>query len=223
MGLLRKIKGKLTHPMYLSREKELDEYETFIEAHFGAYEKVFHEIVSPDIHLDIVIIPPTEDQPYYQLITMGMGAYCMNTPKSCKEYEWERAELVMHLPADWKLESQQEEDYWPIRYLKISARLPLQSNSWIGYGHTVSKDEHNSSFASNTELCSIMLTKAHDRFDREVELRLQNKKKINFYQCIPLYREELAYKDVHGADALLELFQGEVSSILQIDRKNYGL
>ena len=42
--------------------------------------RLFHEIVSPDIHLDIIIVPPTEKNNYYKLITMGMGAYGMNVP-----------------------------------------------------------------------------------------------------------------------------------------------
>ncbi len=73
----------------------LDRYEAFISEQFGEYEQVFHEIVSPDIHLDIIIVPPTEKNNYYKLITMGMGAYGMNVPDNLREYQLERAELVL--------------------------------------------------------------------------------------------------------------------------------
>lgn len=39
-------------PMYLYTEEDLDQYEKYIAENFGEYKEVFHEIVSPDIHLD---------------------------------------------------------------------------------------------------------------------------------------------------------------------------
>ena len=76
------------------------------QSSFGEYEQVFHEIVSPDIHLDIIIVPPTEKNNYYKLITMGMGAYGMNVPDNFREYELERAELVLYLPPTWNIKSE---------------------------------------------------------------------------------------------------------------------
>lgn len=76
MGLFDKFKKKkvedVRDDMYLYSEKELDEYEAFIQQNFGDYKEVFHEIVSPDIHLDIIMVPPTPENPFHKLITMGM-------------------------------------------------------------------------------------------------------------------------------------------------------
>ena len=79
MGLLNR-KKKQKNSMFLYSEEALNQYEEYIMEQFGEYESVFHELVSLDIHLDILIIPPTEEHNYYQLITMGMGAYSMHTP-----------------------------------------------------------------------------------------------------------------------------------------------
>lgn len=65
-------------------ETEVDEISDFIENTFGNYEFVLHEIVSPDIHVDIAIIPPTEERNYYTLCTMGVGAHRMNVPDNFK-------------------------------------------------------------------------------------------------------------------------------------------
>lgn len=70
-------------PLYLYSERELKKLDTFIENEYETYLEVFHEILSPDIHLDAVIVPPTEEQPYYKF------------------------------------------------------RLPIVSNSWLAFGHTV--------------------------------------------------------------------------------------
>jgi hypothetical protein len=219
MGLLNIFKR---NAMYLYTQKELEAYENFIKEQFGEYDEVFHEVVSPDIHLDIIVIPPTESNNYYTLITMGMGAYKMAVPRQFMQYNLERAELAVCLPPTWNIKSDKEEDYWPIRQLKNIARLPIQCNTWLGYGHTVSSDAENTPYASNTNLCSMMLLTAVNKNYETLDLSLQNKGKINFYQLFPLYKEELDYKQRTDADTLLELFEYEdITPVVNINRRNY--
>lgn len=224
MGLLDKIKNKKEEPkdMYLYKEEEIDQYEKYITNKFGEFKEVFHEIVSPDIHLDILIIPPTKENNYYKLITMGMGAYKMNVPKELKKHELERAELVLCLPPDWNIKSNKEEDYWPIRQLKILGRLPIDCNTWLGFGHTVSSDEKNTPYASNTKFCSMLLLNALDKDYNELDFKMKEKGRINFYQLFPLYEEELNYKFKNGLDNLGSLFSdGDMMPIVNLNRKNY--
>lgn len=226
MGIFDRLKKKesVTETMYLYTEQELDVYEAYIMENFGEYTEVFHEIASPDIHLDVIIVPPTENNPYYKLITMGMGAYQMNVPEEFRQYELERAELVVYLPADWDIKSPKEENYWPIRYLKQLARLPLQCDTWLGFGHTVSSDQEHTPYADNTKFCSMMLLNALNSDYERLDLRLGDKGKINFYQLFPLYQEELEYKRNHDAEALLDLFSDEdVMPVINIHRRNYGI
>ena len=210
--------------MYLYTENELDLYEKYITEQFGEYTEVFHELASVDIHLDIIIIPPTEKNNYYKLITMGMGAYKMNVPKKLKQYELERAELVLYLPSTWNIKSEKEQDYWPIRQLKILARLPIQNNTWLGYGHTISSDQENTPYANDTKFCSIMLLNALNNHNEELNLQMGKKGKINFYQLFPLYREELEYKQKTDANTLLKLFNDkDIIPIVNNYRRNYGI
>ena len=113
---------------------------------------MFHELVSPDIHVDICVVPPSEARDYYTLVTMGMGAHRMNVPEELAEYKLERAELAIALPPDWKLDEESLKDerwYWPIGLLKVLARLPISSDTWLGWGHTMDKQ---SPFAEDTKL-----------------------------------------------------------------------
>lgn len=226
MGLFDKFKKKeVTEkmPMYLYTEQELDEYEAFIEKNFGSYDSVIHEIASPDIHLDIIIVPPTEDNPFYKMITMGMGAYKMNVPYDLAEYELEYAELVLYLPPDWRLDSFDEKDYWPIRLMKILGRIPINSNSWLGFGHTAYIDGNGSHFAENTEFNTMLLLNACNLKYEKLDLRLSSGKKINFYQMFPLYQEELDIKLAASLEELLNLFDDDDKfPLLNINRKNYG-
>lgn len=189
-------------------EEEMEAVEGHIEQYFGKVENVFHELVSPDIHVDICIVPPTEERDYYTLVTMGMGAHRMNVPEELAEYKLERAELAIALPADWKLvqESMQDERwYWPIRLLKVLARLPIASDTWLGFGHTMDNKEN---FAENTKLCAAILTGPQSTEEGGEVCTLPGGEEVNFYQVIPLYEDELDYKLEHDVDALLDKMAG---------------
>lgn len=226
MGLFDKFKKKKGKhdeiPMYAYSETEMKELECYIQENFGEFKEVFHEIFSPDVHLDLVIVPPTDDDPYYKMVTMGMGAYAMNVPEELKEYNLEHAEMVFYLPKNWSIKSSDEKDYWPLRYMKILGRLPLEMDTWLGYGHTIHGNEDMSPFAENTELNSFVLLNACNLMYEQLDLTLSSGKKINFYQMFPLYQEELDYKLENGLDALLDMFDEEDRlSVLDIKRRNY--
>ena len=200
-------------------EEEMEAVEGHIEQYFGKFENVFHEIVSPDIHVDICMVPPTEERDYYTLVTMGMGAHRMNVPKELAEYKLERAELAIALPADWKLDQESMKDekwYWPIRLLKSLARLPIASDTWLGFGHTMDNQED---FAENTKLCAAILTGPQGTQDGSEVCPLPGGEEVNFYQVIPLYEDELDYKLEHDADALMNKMRG-ISFVVNPTRQN---
>ena len=189
-------------------EDEMSAIEQHIKNTFGEFENVFHELVSPDIHVDICVVPPSDERDYYTLVTMGMGAHRMNVPEELAEYKLERAELAIALPADWKLDQESMKDekwYWPIRLLKSLARLPINCDSWLGHGHTV---ENREPFADNTKLCTATLIGLQDTEDGSEVCTLPGGEEVNFYQVIPLYEDELDYKLEHDADALLDKMAG---------------
>ena len=200
-------------------EEEMEAVEGHIQQYFGKVENVFHELVSPDIHVDICMVPPTEERDYCTLVTMGMGAHRMNVPEELVEYKLERAELAIALPADWKLDQESMKDekwYWPIRLLKSLARLPIASDTWLGFGHTMDNKEN---FAENTKLCAAILTGPQSTEEGGEVCILPSGEEVNFYQVIPLYRDELEYKLAHDADALLGKMNG-ISFVVEPDRQD---
>ncbi len=204
----------------LYTEDEMSAIEQHIQKTFGDFENVFHELVSPDIHVDICVVPPSEERDYYTLVTMGMGAHRMNVPEDLAEYKLERAELVIALPPDWKLDGESLKDerwYWPIGLLKVLARLPISSDTWLGFGHTMGKQ---SPFAANTKLCGALLVGSQDVVWNGGEVcTLPGGEEVNFYQVIPLYHNEMEYKMEHDVDALLEKMAG-ISFVVNPTRRN---
>uniref|UniRef100_UPI003AB4C9A2 immunity protein Imm33 domain-containing protein n=1 Tax=Dysosmobacter sp. TaxID=2591382 RepID=UPI003AB4C9A2 len=200
-------------------EEEMEAVEAHIQQYFGKFENVFHELSSPDIHVDICVVPPSGDRDYYTLVTMGMGAHRMNVPEELAEYKLERAELAIALPGNWKLKREDlknERWYWPIRLLKALARLPIASDTWLGFGHTMDNEED---FAKDTKLCAAILTGPQDTEDGSEVCILPSGEEVNFYQVIPLYRDELEYKLAHDADALLDKMNG-ISFVVEPDRQD---
>ena len=193
-------------PRYLYDDKEIAELDSFICSMFGEYKNVFHEIASPDVHLDVCIVDPTEEEPYYKLVTMGAGAYTMDIPEQWEKYHLEHAEYVIYLPENWNLQSGEETDYWPVRTLKDTARLPILCDTWLSYGHTTQRDEEGSSYASDTLFNSVVLNYAENR-KGDIRMIMSSGKVINFYEVIPLYPEELAFKMENGAEALFDLLK----------------
>lgn len=208
--------GVLPYNPEIYKGEEIDTLEAHIEKFFGHSDNVFHEIASPDVHIDIYIIEPTDEKNYYTLVTSGMGAHRMNVPRKLAEYKLERAELLIYLPADWKIQSHDEKDYWPLRWLKILARLPIEQDTWLGWGHTIPNGEP---FAEDTKLSGVLLINPENVKEGAAVCQLPNGEEVNFYQVIPLYEEEMNFKIAKGAEALLGKM-GEMSAVVDINRVN---
>lgn len=204
-------------PQWVYTERQMELIEQHIRTHVGPFDKVFHELVSPDIHVDLCVVPPDGDRDFYTIVTMGMGARRMNVPAELAEHRLERAELAVALPVDWQLDEESLKDerwYWPLRLLKSLARLPGACDTWLGWGHTVDNQEP---YAPDTGLCAAMLVGLQGALPGGDVCPMPDGDEINFYQVIPLYRAEMEYKQQNGAEALLD-HMGGVSFVVYPDR-----
>ena len=214
-------------PPEMYSEEDMEIVENYIDDTFGEVESVFHELLSTHIHVDVHYIPPTPERNFITLVTTGMGAVPMELPEGRDPKDYSRAEVMICLPADWKLKTaigaadgqSDEKDYWPVRILKQLARFPIYCETWLGWGHDVDFGEP---FAENTGFCSVLLI--NNIFEgKEQECRLTDGDRVNFYQVIPLYREEMDYKVEYGTQGLMYCFGEEEPWLVNISRPNYGL
>ncbi len=203
---------------------DLRELESYIVKEYGVFPTVLHEVVSGELHIDIAVVPPRPDCNEYTLITMGMGAYKMRIPRSFRSHFPKFAELVLSLPPDWDMTSKSPEWIWPILFLKTLARLPKNDHTWLSDEHTVPNFE-NEPLAPDTKLNGALILSDTDKDNKLRRFTTMRKKTIQFYRVVLLYQEEMDYKLIYGADALLKLLrenaQGSNSVyMLQKDRKN---
>lgn len=195
--------------LILYSEKDEDEVVECIKEDYGDFENVLHEVVSTDIHLDVALIPPQEDRDYYTLCTIGAGAYRMEIERDIRieHHLSEHSEYIMYLPSDWKLDGESlndEANYWPIRLLKNTARLPLLTDSWFTIGHTTGTEEgmpYSEEYPYNS---AILTYPAPFVATRENKCNLSSGKTILFHHILPITQEELEFKNENGTEALLK-------------------
>lgn len=184
---------------------------------------IFHEVVSTTVHVDIHHVPPSPGGcPYHILVTSGMSERAMKTPPG--EEEFAHAELFVALPAWWTVTMEafkDERNYWPIRMLKVLARLPHEYDSWLSAGHSAGNGDPPAPYAPGTKLCGAVLAppiSAPSDFSRVVR---PDGCAIHFWQVIPLYQEEMDLKIQQGANALFERFNRyRVSAVIDPVRRN---
>lgn len=215
-NLFKKQKDSRNNSEFIHLDtKQMKIFEEFTKKLFGDDYQVMHELVSPDIHLDVLVFSPTEESNYYTLVTMGMCGYKMNVPKELKDKSLERAELIMHLPPNWNIKSSKEEDYWPIEQIKTIARMPIYDKTYLAGWHTVN---NGNPVSTNTESTGFILLPVLNH-----KLNIKELGSINFYTLMPLYKEELEYVYENGTNKLMNLCEENnvpYPPVLDIKRKN---
>jgi len=207
--------------MLFSRKKQrlpafyTDVERTALEAHitkyFGNIAAVIHDIDSSDINVDIAVIAPTSERNFFTLVTIGMGAYRMERPREMSKFEIipEYAELLICLPPDWDMQgilkgaTHDKNCYWPVRLLRDTAHIPAQDNILIDQGSFFSTERP---YADNTKLCGVLAAGPDNVFDEvswDTEKHfdvcvMPGGKEVNFFQLVPLYRDEIEYLSLHA-------------------------
>ncbi len=203
-------------------DQNIDAISDHIEKHIGPIELVYHEIVSDHVHIDIHWVKPSEKFPFNTLVTSGMSDLPMHVPEGLENFRF--AELCILLPSNWKIDKKAFEDennYWPVRWLKTIARFPHEYNTWVGEGHTIPNGENAAPFADNTKLGCMLLLSSYTFGEEFTTLEINDQKNIHFHCLIPLYKEEMLLKLKKGSDALLDKFDKyEISEIINNNRVN---
>lgn len=172
----------------------------------GGESMVFHELVSDRVHIDVHMFAPTPERQSFVLATSGMSARAMTMPAGFEQPEqWCFGELMMILPPTWKLAQRDfddERNYWPVRLLKMLARLPHEYATWLGWGHTIPNGDPARPYAPGTELCGAMVIPPF-AFGREL-FEVPGEPIVHVYQVLPLTAAEMDFKLRSGVDALLE-------------------
>ena len=180
------------------------------------------------MHIDVHWIKPTPETPYNVLFTTGMSDYPMYLPEGLDDpNDYSHAELMVYLPADWPISDEafkDDDNYWPVYFLKMIARFPHQYKTWMAEGHTIPNGPDAEPIA-NTDFGCILLMPPYLSAPQDfLKLHTKDGTIINFYCILPIYPEEMDLKLEEGVDELLNLFdENGISEVIDVHRKNVAL
>ena len=213
-------------------EEHIEAIGAHIERHLGPVSGVFHEIISDLVHIDVHVVPATEQFPYLRLVTSGMSDLPMTVPDEVDADVPRYMELMVTLPADWPISQdafEDERNYWPVRLLKGLARLPHEYDTWLGFGHTIPNGHPSEPYAPGVGFDGAIGLPPVTPPEDFAELVLEDGKVISFMTIIPLYPEEMDLKLKKGAEALLDRFDAKnIQDVIEpgrtnVARKRFGL
>jgi hypothetical protein len=191
-----------------------------LEPILGPVETVYDEILSDQVHLDVLVFAPSGHRDFWTLVTCGMSTRPMAVPEGMDDpSSCERAELVICLPADWfgsdLKQLARDGKAWQIEILKFAARFPHLYDSWLWIGHSLATEEPPVPFDPRTEFCAFTVAVPLGWPKEKWKLTAHDGRSISFLTIIPLYADELKFTLDKGFNALLDLFdEARVNELL---------
>ncbi|WP_103072304.1 suppressor of fused domain protein [Aquimarina sediminis] len=211
-----------------SNRKQYHEHTEWIDDHLSKFYdnnsiSVFHEIPTLDLHLDVYLIKP-ENSSFNILLTSGMSTLKMNVSEQAENpKELEFAELMMLIPKSiefGEIYSGENKNDWIISILKRTAKFPHFYDTWIGIGHTIQAEEDLTPYASDTQFAGALILPSVT-FGKDFTEIHKNGRKINIYNILPLYKNEIEFKIENGYSKLLDLLiKANGKEVLDLNRKN---
>lgn len=188
-----------------------EEIEGHVERHIGPVQVVYHDLVSKDFPVDVMVVPATSDRRFHYLVTAGMSDHCMHLPARVeKPGHYRYAELVMALPSYWPVfdEKAMLSSRWgyPIDHLKFLASVPNRYRSWLAVGHSVPHKEPVEPLGPDCEMTGFVLDYPVIGGEDFCKFKARQNKTINFYGVYPVYPSEMSHKLKKGYASLRTKF-----------------
>jgi hypothetical protein len=191
-----------------------------VQRHVGPIAYVWHENVSAIVHVDVHVVFPTEERPFYTLVTTGMSDLPMSVPPEANAPDY--AELLIRLPAEWNLDYEtlnDERNYWPIRLLQGLARFPHATKGWLDLGYAIPNGLPPRPLAPDTELCAAMTAFPYIEGEAFHTLEVRRDKTIRFFAVMPLYESEMRFLREQGPEELEKRFEQAETSLIVDPRR----
>ena len=199
-----------------------------VERNIGPIFQSFQEIVSDDLQIDVLHVASSLFRRYEVLVTSGMSAKPMTVPDGSTESAF--AEVLALLPRKWpltKADFNDENTYWPIRMLKDIARQVHQTNTWIGFGHTLAMAdsfEQLQPYAPSTNLCACAILPPLTLGEASWCLQRQDGEHVFFWSRYRSTNKNSLSRWTMASDALMDQFDRlGVSDRIEPDRTNVAL
>ena len=166
--------------------------------------KVFRDISANPLPIDVELLYPTVEEPFYLLHTMGMSAIPMTYPTGDATQQREvYSELCLMLSSTWPFRQMTLDDSgaWPIWLLMELGRFPHVHHIWMSYGFVLPHGEQSEPISPMTKLSGVVMV----QFEGELgEMTMHDGTVVNLLMPVLLYKNEVALCDSLGVDAVVD-------------------
>lgn len=142
--------------------------------------------------------------PVTVIVTNGLSNYKMPVPENLAGFEFN--ELYFCLPSYWNWEEVENPQMnWIFPWIQRLAKHVVEKNSWFGHGHTIpcGKEMHA---LSNTMLQNHFFLSQPILLENELAPISVNEKMVHFLAIIPIFGDEMDYKQGKGTLKLMRKF-----------------
>jgi hypothetical protein len=195
----------------------------------GTEPGILTELVSDTVAIDILCYPPTARSPVWTLVTSGMSDLPMVTPAGNGHPAY--GELMICLDEQWPIGPDvmdREQDYWPLRLLRILARYPHLSRIALAPGQTIALSDPPTPLGPDVPFTGILLGVPLLLGDDEGAhtIRAEDGRVLRLFTVLPLHPAELALARAKGVEALTDALSrmaaagpaGEITERLDLGR-----
>jgi len=198
--------------------------EQHVTKHLSEPAEVFHELIpTSDVHIDIHVVEPTEQRPFYTLVTSGMSEQPMKVPRKQRKDMTPYVELMLCLPKDWKMDEVDTPQWgWPIRWMQLLGKYPHDYETLLYVGHTIPNDDPPKPFADTTQQCCWFVRLPGTVPESFMELKIDKKRTILFLGLNSIYESEMNFALSNEPQSRFALNQkleaAGVTELINLDR-----
>lgn len=136
------------------------------------------------------------NSPVTILMTDGLSNYTMPIPEKMKGRE--HNELYFCLPSYWEWDDLENPNMnWIFTWIQKLSKFAIDKKTWFGHGHTMQCGSDMAPLSPTMQQNHFFLTDPM-LLEKELEPIEINGKEIHFLSIIPIYGEEMDYKQGKG-------------------------
>lgn len=154
------------------------------------------ELPTKEGEVPLLILDLELKSPVHVIVTNGLRDYNMPVPEKWKGREFN--ELYFCLPSYWEWEDTDNPQMnWVFYWIQRLAKFVVQEETWFGHGHTMPCGKEMNPLSSTMKQNNFMLADPM-LLEQEMASVMVDGKDIHFLSIIPLYKNEIDYKQSKG-------------------------
>lgn len=172
---------------------------------FGAHRVM--EVSTAEGEIPLIMLDLELRSPVSVLMTNGLSDYKMPVPENTDENEYN--ELFFCLPSYWEWEDMENPRMnWVFKWIQRLAKYAIEQKTWFGHGHTMPCGANMESL-SETMLQNHLLLSNPLLLETALAPIKVGDKEINFLAIIPMFSDEMDYKQGKGTFKLMQKFSNK--------------